>query len=198
MSILFFQEVKHLQLITVREYNSRFYNTFCYTKATLKETIMNVAAEYWRSPIVLANISSVRSMDDLKADHFQILADNIPTLCWIAGSDGYIVWYNKRWHDYCGTEPKSMEGWGWQDVHASEELPRVLTEWQHSIDTGKPFEMVFPLRGADGIFRSFLTRIVPIYNKENVTELWLGVNTEITGQIQAEKPCLTVKRNIMF
>ena len=33
--------------------------------------------------------------------------------------------------------------------------------WQQSLDTGEPFEMEFPLRGADGVFRWFLTRVVP-------------------------------------
>lgn len=51
-----------------------------------------------------------------------------------------------------------MEGWGWQSVHDPEQLPSVMERWQQSIITGEPFEMTFPLRGADGIFRPFLTR----------------------------------------
>ena len=34
---------------------------------------------------------------------FRLLADNLPTLCWIANVDGYIVRYSRRWHEYCGT-----------------------------------------------------------------------------------------------
>jgi PAS domain-containing protein len=77
---------------------------------------------------------------------FELIANNLPVLCWIARSDGYIFWYNRRWHDYCGSTPQAMEGWGWQSVHDPEELPGVMTSWQNSIATGKPFEMVFPLR----------------------------------------------------
>ncbi|HEX8532676.1 MAG TPA: ATP-binding protein [Allosphingosinicella sp.] len=114
------------------------------------------------------------------------LADSIPTLCWIAQADGHIFWYNQRWYDYTGTVPADMEGWGWQSVHDPQHLPEVLREWRKSIDTGAPFEMVFPLRGADGSFRPFLTRIQPLRNAEGTIIRWFGTNTDITAQREAE------------
>src|SRR3990170_1009280 len=113
---------------------------------------------------------------------FLMLADNIPTLCWIANGDGYIVWYNRRWHEYCGTTPEQMEGWGWQSVHDPGKLPAVMERWTNSIATGEPFEMTFPLRGADGVFRPFLTRVQPVRDASNEVVRWFGVNTEISQQ----------------
>lgn len=117
---------------------------------------------------------------------FELIAHNLPVLCWIARGDGYIFWYNRRWHDYCGSTPQAMEGWGWQSVHDPDELPGVMTRWQTSIATGKPFEMVFPLRGSDGVFRRFLTRIVPVSNDEGAIVRWIGTNTEVESQLNAE------------
>ena len=93
---------------------------------------------------------------------FRTLANAIPQLCWIANADGWIFWYNQRWYEYTGTTPEQMEGWGWQSVHDPEALPRVLERWEASIATGQPFDMVLPLRGADGLFRPFLTRMMPV------------------------------------
>jgi len=45
-------------------------------------------------------------------EQFQVLADNIPALCWMAHADGWIHWYNRRWYEYTGTTPESQEGWG--------------------------------------------------------------------------------------
>ena len=67
-----------------------------------------------------------------------------------ANGDGYITWYNRRWYEYTGTTREQMEGWGWQSVHDPEVLPQVLERWRASIAAGEPFEMEFPLRGADG------------------------------------------------
>ncbi|UUR07596.1 PAS domain-containing sensor histidine kinase [Sphingomonas glaciei] len=143
------------------------------------------AREYWRTPLVLPPSNEFRS-PCIEDENFRRLATFLPTLCWLARGDGYIIWYNQRWHDYCGTQPEQMEGWGWQSVHDPEQLAAVLTTWQRSIALGEPFEMVFPLRGADGRFRPFLTRIVPARNEAGEVVRWYGVNTEIGDQVRAE------------
>jgi PAS domain S-box-containing protein len=120
-------------------------------------------------------------------DRFRTLANAIPQLAWIAKNDGYIFWYNQRWFDYTGTTPDEMEGWGWQRVHDPEVLPRVLEKWRASIATGSPFDMVFPLRGANGEFRSFLTRVMPLKNSSGEVIQWFGTNTDITERKLAEE-----------
>jgi PAS domain S-box-containing protein len=120
------------------------------------------------------------------ASEFELIANHLPVLCWIARGDGFIFWYNRRWHDYCGSTPQAMEGWGWQSVHDPDELPDVMMRWEGSIATGLPFEMVFPLRGSDGVFRRFLTRIVPVRGENGEVLRWLGVNTEMENQFNAE------------
>ena len=113
-------------------------------------------------------------------ENFRALADNIPQLAWMADATGYIYWYNRRWYEYTGKTSSEMEGWGWQSVHDPSELPRVLEGWQRSIATGEPFEMEFPLRGADGVFRRFLTRVMPLRDDQGKVTRWFGTNTDIT------------------
>lgn len=120
-------------------------------------------------------------------ERFENMANNIPNLVWIAKSDGWIYWYNAQWYQYTGTTIEQMEGWGWTSVHDPKELPRVLTMWGKSISLGEPFEMVFPIKGADGIFRPFLTRVVPLRDAEGKITNWLGTNTDITKQKEAEQ-----------
>ncbi len=120
-------------------------------------------------------------------ERFETMANNIPNLAWIANADGYIFWYNNRWYDYTGTTLQEMEGWGWKSVHDPKKLPAVLERWQLSINDGKPFEMVFPIRGSDNVFRPFLTRVVPIRDNEGKVIRWLGTNTDITKQKEVER-----------
>jgi PAS domain S-box-containing protein len=117
---------------------------------------------------------------------FRVLAENIPTLCWIANGDGYIVWYHRRWHDYCGSTPAEMAGWGWQSVNDPVRLPEVTARWTVAITAGDPFEMIFPLRGADGTFRRFLTRAQPVCDSDGTVLIWFRVNTEIADRVAAE------------
>jgi len=122
----------------------------------------------------------------LRGEEFFALADNIPSLCWIAYPDGHIFWYNRRWYEYTGTDYESQQGWGWQSVHDPQVLPEVAKRWRHSVATGEPFEMVFPLRAADGTFRPFLTRIVPIRDTAGEIVRWFGTNVDITQQRETE------------
>ena len=123
----------------------------------------------------------VRAEEKLRDSERQILnfANSIPTLAWMANADGWIFWYNKRWYDYTGTTPEQMEGWGWQSVHDPAMLPKVMEQWNSVIRTGEPFEMIFPLRGADGVFRSFLTRVVPARDSAGKIVRWFGTNTDV-------------------
>ena len=119
-------------------------------------------------------------------DRFRTLANAMPQLAWIAHPDGSISWYNRRWYEYTGAEAAQMEGWGWQSVHDPSELPKVMERWKASIDTSEPFEMVFPLRGVDGVFRPFLTRVIPVKGPEGKVVGWFGTNTDISSQKQVE------------
>ena len=109
----------------------------------------------------------------------KIFVDTQPNLAWMADADGYIFWYNRQWYEYTGTAPQQMEGWGWQSVHDPATLPAVMERWTASIRTGKPFEMIFPLRGADGILRPFLTRAEPMWGETGQLEQWIGTNVEV-------------------
>ena len=113
---------------------------------------------------------------------FSTLAEVVPQLVWMAEADGFIFWYNRNWYDYTGTTPQDMEGWGWQSVHDPEMLPQVMSRWQASVQTGEPFEMEFPIRGGDGRFRWFLTRVNPLKDSEGQIIRWFGTNTDIDEQ----------------
>jgi PAS domain S-box-containing protein len=131
-----------------------------------------------------------------KESEFHLLADSIPELCWMARGDGHIFWYNARWYEYTGTTPEQMEGWGWQSVHSPEILPSVLERWKASLAMGQAFEMEFPLRGADGVFRWFLTRIRPVRNSDGNIVRWFGTNTNIHEQRELRQSLIEARQEL--
>ena len=120
-------------------------------------------------------------------EEFRGLANAVPQLVWMANSDGWIFWYNQQWYQYTGTTPEQMQGWGWQSVHDSQTLPSVMSRWKHSLASGEPFEMTFPIRGADGVFRPFLTRVVPVHDQQGKITRWFGTNTDISVEVSAKE-----------
>jgi PAS domain S-box-containing protein len=145
------------------------------------ELVQRVASRCWES------IERARVTRELReSEHlFRALANSIPNLAWMARPDGWIYWFNDQLYAYTGTTPEQMEGWGWQAIHDPAALPEVVARWRRSIETGTPFEMVFPLRGADGAFRRFLTRVNPVRDSSGQIVQWVGTNTDVEDERRA-------------
>jgi PAS domain S-box-containing protein len=125
-------------------------------------------------------------------ERFRLVADTIPTLCWIADARGDVVWFNHRWYEYTGTTPDETIdeaiSQSWRSAHDPAELPQIMSEWRRNIAAGQLFETVFRLRGADGVSRPFLTRVEP--SRHPVTgkvTRWFGVNVDVAAETAARE-----------
>ncbi len=124
---------------------------------------------------------------------FRTIANTIPQLSWMTDASGRITWFNDRWYAFTGTTPRQMEASGWTVVHHPDHLDRVERTLGASFETGDAWEDTFPLRAADGSYRWFLSRALPIRaeaedgdGRESVIG-WFGTNTDVTALRDAEQ-----------
>jgi PAS domain S-box-containing protein len=117
---------------------------------------------------------------------FRLVADNIPNLAWMADPDGAIYWYNQRWYDYTGAAPDQMTGTAWQAAHDPALVDGVTERFNRAIRDETPWEDIFPLRAANGDWRWFLSRALPIRDESGRLIRWFGTNTDITEQRAAQ------------
>lgn len=113
---------------------------------------------------------------------FRTLADNISQFAWMADSKGRITWYNRRWFEYTGTTLAEMQQGGWRAAHHPDHVDRVSERFSHAIRTGDPWEDTFPLRGADGRYRWFLSRALPVRDEGGAIVHWFGTLTNVDDQ----------------
>ena len=118
---------------------------------------------------------------------FRTMAESIPQLAWMGDAQGELFWYNQRWYDYTGTGFESMQGQGWQTVHHPDHVERVTARYLAAVQAGEAWEDTFPLRGADGRFRRFLSRALPVRDAEGRVVRWFGTNTDVEEQLRGEE-----------
>ncbi len=118
---------------------------------------------------------------------FHALAESIPQLAWIMDAKGDIFWFNQRWFDYTNTTLDEMKGQGWRSVLDPAEVDRVVEHLEHCVKTGEVWEDTFPLQGADGAYRWFLSRAQPIRDDSGKIVRWFGTNTDVEDQRLSEK-----------
>ena len=115
-------------------------------------------------------------------ERFRALADNIPQLAWIAdaGTDGQVHWFNRNWFEYTGTTLEEMKGRGWIAVHHPDYVDRVVQKFAYHVTEGLDWEDTFPLRGKDGQYVWFLSRMKVIRDNSGRVVRIFGTNTDIT------------------
>lgn len=180
-----------LERIRSGEKVGQFFTKRCHRDGTLLDISVSVspvrdgAGNIVGASKIARDVSDyVRAQEQLREseERFRVLADNMSQLAWTTDPDGHIHWYNRRWYEFTGTTFEEMEGWGWKRVHHPDHIERVERVWRDALARGEPWEDTFPLRGANGQYRWFLSRAQPIRDASGRITRWFGTNTDITEQ----------------
>jgi PAS domain S-box-containing protein len=131
--------------------------------------------------------ASAEAGTDETVSLFRSIIDNIDQATWLAEPSGYIYWYSKRFFDVTGADPDLVRGWGWRHLHHPDHVGRVMKGLPAHIESGEPWEDIFPMRCRDGEYRWFLSRAVPIRDQHGSVVTWFGSNTDITERHEAEE-----------
>ena len=114
--------------------------------------------------------------------------ETIPAMTFTALSDGSYTFVNKRWTEHTGLSVEQTSGAGWQRAVHPEDLERHLEKWHISVATGQVFEDEARFhRAADGEYRWFLVRGVPLRDPHGKIVRWYGTLTDIEDRKRAEQ-----------
>jgi PAS domain S-box-containing protein len=117
-------------------------------------------------------------------ERLQLIIDTIPTIVWRKLPDGSADFLNQHFREYTGLSLEDGLGWGWMNAFHPDD--RLMEEWRAALAAGKPFEKEARLRRADGEYRWFLIRAVPLLDEQGNIVKWYGTTIDIEGRKQAE------------
>src|SRR6202162_890460 len=116
------------------------------------------------------------------------VVETIPAMTFTALPDGSCTFVNKRWTEYTGLSVAETSGIGWQRALHREDLARHSEKWRISVATGQLFEDEARFRpAADGEYRWFLVRGVPLRDPHGKIVKWYGTLTDIEERKHAEQ-----------
>jgi len=95
----------------------------------------------------------------------RLVIDRIPTMAWTVRPDGAVDFVNQRWLDYTGLTFAEEIAAPTCALHP-EDLPRVMENWLARMAAGESFEDEMRLRQADGEYRWFFVRTVPLRDEQ--------------------------------
>ncbi len=119
-------------------------------------------------------------------EHLRLVIDTIPQAVWSGPPDGSLDFFNAQWRSYTGLTQEEAQGKGWQRILHLDDRDRVLKAWRDSVMNGTPFEQEERRRAANGQYRWFLARGVPLKDSDGRIVRWYGTNTDIEDRKQAE------------
>jgi PAS domain S-box-containing protein len=160
---------RRVAVLTVRSHEPRAWT------ADEVELVRTVAGRCWES-IERARVE--RTLRESEG-RFRQLADAMPQIVFTAQPDGVIDYFNRQWYEYTGLPEGSIGIESWRKVHTEDGLRRVMEAWPQALHTGQPYEIEYPLRRRDGVYRWHLGRALPIKDEQGRVVRWFGTNTDI-------------------
>src|SRR6476469_3539338 len=153
----------------------------------------------WRNfasgEIVYRSREEVERMDQSLEAQLRATLNMIPAYTWYATPSGGLIFVNERNANYGGLPSDHPLRFGtdtspaW-DSHIpflhpddQEETRRV---WSECLRTGRPGEVSFRVRNAEGNYRWFLSRAEPLRSNDGTILNWIGINLDIEERKQAE------------
>ena len=118
---------------------------------------------------------------------FRTLAQAMPDQMWTATADGKLNWFNDRVFVYSGYGLDQLGGDRWGSIVHPDDLAATYQDWQAALASGEPYQSHFRLRRADGAYRWFRTRGLPVPNDSGSGNMWVGINTDIQDQYDANE-----------
>ena len=102
-----------------------------------------------------------------------------PDIIFSRQADASRDYISPRFYDYTGATPGSDTGSMWRDYLHPDDRDRATEEWARSVRSGANYEAEYRLRSADGAYRWFRARAVPIQDDKGKLVKWYGTCSDI-------------------
>jgi len=118
---------------------------------------------------------------------YRALSEAIPGAVWAASTNGELIYLADRSLELePGFRDRALGNAWLTSVHA-DDRQRVSAVWQHSYESGEPYNVEYRLLNADGTYHWSLVRALPVHTPDGSILRWVGVITDIQDRHEADE-----------
>src|SRR4030095_13183452 len=97
---------------------------------------------------------------------FQTMADNVPAMIWMSGTDKFEDYLNKTWLQFTGRTLEQESNEGWLEIVHPDDVKKCIDNYNASFKEQKRFYTEYRLRRYDGEYRWIADNSVPRFSAE--------------------------------
>lgn len=152
--------------------------------AELEERVAHRTSELEQKALALENANHELARKNQELD---AIVQTAPDIIFSRQTDGARDYLSKRFYEYTGAVEGSGSGFGWLEYVHPEDKEQSLAQWMRSVESGETYESEYRLRGADGDYRWFRARAVPLRGADGEIVRWYGTCSDIHDSKMLEK-----------
>lgn len=107
--------------------------------------------------------------------------EGMPQIVWLTDPEGETTYFNPRWEEYAGLDNRGFLA----SIHPDDRAD-YQQGWREAVRENRPFEEEHRLLGADGRYRTFVSRGLPVRDAFGHVIEWVGTSTDVDDSVNAE------------
>ena len=139
---------------------------------------------------LIHDMTGIREIEARRLDSEQrldALADSVPALIWMSGTDGGWEYFNAAWRQLTGMSPEEMSGQGWMAGIHPDDAARCKSVYEASVEARKPFEIEHRLLDSNKKYHWVVNRGTPRHGQDGSFLGFVGSCVDVTAHKESEE-----------
>jgi len=139
-----------------------------------------------------------RAEEALRASEINLrqVVDSIPGFAATLNPAGHVEHLSRELLEYFGKTLEELKSWQFSDAVHPDDLARTVATLTRSIQTGDPYDIEHRCRRADGVYRWFQVRALPVRDTDGHITGWYVLLVDIDDRKRAEEAIQASERNL--
>lgn len=171
------------------------YRWFLFRANPLRDATGNITRWYGTNIDIEDRMRGEEALRGRESSWRQIV-DNIPGLVATLGPNGEVEFLNRQTLEYFGKTNEELKDWSLIGAVHPDDLPQIVEARARSIEAGQIYDVEHRCRRADGVYRWFHVRGLPVRNAEGAITAWYLLLTDIDDRKKAEAALRSNEHNL--